>query len=345
MRAMKSVSYSIPPIGVLVDGLGGAREILLIQPGGGTDGWDIPSGAAREGESPEEAARRILLEQTGIEAGQLWPVLRGSAGGGRLLFEAPDASGPARAGRWFAPGDLPANFVSAEVKEIAHRWVGARWGVGLRLLGHRTIRVGEADLVTGFGPPWEPGGLPRGTTPEHGRWAIEPDEIAGLAVSGIIRENDAAALWFDEWVEGDQLVLFAARTVPPHHNDINCLWEGSGHFDPPEDPESRCTVSGLGGWYEDLVGVEQYPAGTRSVSALAPLAPGRIYYIASGRCGGSDFTFVDGVLATQVDDAAVKHRRARSRVAVSTWNSHIHYLRAWVYRIPPAAPVEHARLS
>ena len=36
--------------------------------------WSIPAGAIEEGETPEEAARRELLEETQIEAGDLKPL-------------------------------------------------------------------------------------------------------------------------------------------------------------------------------------------------------------------------------------------------------------------------------
>ena len=68
------------------------------------------------------------------------------------------------------------------------------------------------------------------------------------------------------------------------------------------------------------------------VSRRGKVAPGRVFKVAAGRRGASDFLFVDGELVMQADDPSAA-RRSRSRVALATWNSHVHFLDAALYRL------------
>ena len=60
-----------------------------------------------------------------------------------------------------------------------------------------------------------------------------------------------------------------------------------------------------------------------------------MYEICAGRWGGSDFIFIDGRLAVQLDDPAAT-RRTSSRVALATWNSHVHFASVQVCSLPAA---------
>jgi ADP-ribose pyrophosphatase YjhB (NUDIX family) len=107
--------------------------------------WSIPGGAQRLGETAEEAARRELREETGIEVGPLRlacvvdAISRDASGTPRFhytivdycglwLSGEPRPGGDVSAAAWFAPDALPALGLWAE----AQRAIGAaRAALGL----------------------------------------------------------------------------------------------------------------------------------------------------------------------------------------------------------------------
>ena len=64
----KDLSYGVIPIFKNVNGAGEPDFLLVEQYG---DFWSFPKGHPEEGESPEEAAKRELFEETGVKDGQL----------------------------------------------------------------------------------------------------------------------------------------------------------------------------------------------------------------------------------------------------------------------------------
>lgn len=327
-----------PAAGVLITCQG---RILLVRRGAppGLGRWDVPGGFMNDGESPEACARREIREELGLELGALRlaqvdvnPVPGGDVVD--LLFETdldaaqPRAGSDAAACAWFAPDALPEDLAFDTTQRILARWRRSGAAHAHRLVDGRTIRSASLDRVAGFvagGPD-----LPAGWSPECGRWSVHDGELCGIAPG-----QTPAVLWLDAGIDGDHVLRFFARTIPPAHNDINCYWEGSGRI--AGGPDVACTIAGVGGWWRGLTGIERHPdGGDRATTRLFDLEPGAVHEIVAGRLGRTDFLFVDGRLALQLD-APGAPRRAVSRVALATWDSHLHVLSADVFRVPATA--------
>ena len=324
-----------PAAGVLITSAG---RILLVRRGAapGLGRWDVPGGFMNDGESPEACARREIREELGLEMGPLRlaqvdvnPVAGGDVVD--ILYEAdlegaaPRAGSDAAACAWFAPEALPEDLAFDTTHRILARWRRSGAAHAHRLLDGRLIRTTAADRVAGFVAGG--GGLPPGWTAECGDWSMHDGELCGIA-----RGERPAALWLGTGIEGDHALRFRARTIPPAGNDINCYWEGSGRIEGGEDV--ACTIGGVGGWWRGRTGIERHPEGTeRATSALFDLEPGAVHDIVAGRLGWTDFLFVNGRLAVQLESPGAP-RRALSRVALATWDSHVHVLAADAFRLP-----------
>jgi len=177
-----------------------------------------------------------------------------------------------------------------------------------------------------------------------GEWHIGSDG----ALEGQVDSEGATILWYSEAIEGDHMVEFQACSVPPDDNDINAIWEGSGEYD-DQDPEKFCTIGGVGGWWHGYSGIErslgnETGASGRFLTKTGDLVIGQIHNIAAGRVGKHDFLFVNGKLVAQVSEQGAP-RRARSKVALTTWNSHIKIYCIRISRITIAGSYERYRTS
>ena len=324
---------------LVVDG----DRLLLIRRGGepGRGRWDIPGGFLEAGETAEAAARRELHEELGVELGPLRLVLTDINPlptftvldlifTGEIVRGEPVASDDAAAFAWFPRHELPEDLAFDTTRRLLARWQAAAPPPGYRLLAGSRLPVEQAETVsraritgTGLPSPWRV---------ESGEWRIHDG-----ALCGSVEGERPAVLWCDTQVAGDHGVIFRATAIPPRHNDLNCFWEGSGTITGDDPDRTRCTIGGVGGWWDGLTGIERFPeGGLRSTGRTVPIQSGRSYEICGGRRGDTDFLFVDGRLALQLDDPQPR-RRPRSRVALATWNSHVHFTDVRVLRFTPEA--------
>jgi len=316
---------SKPTAGLFIERAG---KVLLtrraLEPAKGR--WDVPGGFLEEGELPEDGARREAREELGWELGELRFALTNinqvaDVAILDLMYEtvAPPgepvpADDVAEVG-WFALDALPDDLAFPSTRQILERWRDGRRDDAYRLLDGTEIGPRAGQVISRHAAPFT--AVPPGWSVETGAWSTHNGLLCGK-----IAEEGPAVLWHTEDVEGDHMIVFTACTIPPHSNDINCYWEGSGRL---TGDDSACTIAGFGGWWDGLTGIERFPEGAVHASArLAPLVAGRTYELVAGRRGSTDFLFVDGRLAMQIDDPAAP-RRGRSRVALATWNSHVHF--------------------
>lgn len=116
-------------VGAVVTDAGG-RVLLLKHVFRSGSGWGVPGGFVEPGEQPEEAVRRELREEAGLEVGEVWIVLAQAFRRPRqveILFRAraaPDsgvraASAEVSRAEWFAPGEFPAELPADQRRLVA----------------------------------------------------------------------------------------------------------------------------------------------------------------------------------------------------------------------------------
>lgn len=300
--------------------------------------WDIPGGFLHEGEPPEVGARREIEEELGWRLGPLSLVVAdiNPLPDGPVLDCIYEAAAPRSDPRpaddvadfaWFAPDALPddADLAFPGTRRLLDRYRAHIGHLSGHLLLDGSVALpGQSTVVATHGPEWRD--LPEGAAVEAGSWSIHDGVLCGR-----IEGDKPAVLWLAPAIAGDHMLAFRAHTVPPCRNDINCYWEGSGRILGPGD--ITCTIAGVGGWFHGLTGIERHPEGGRRATArLFAIEPSRGYEIVAGRRGGSDFLFVDGRLAMQLDDPQAQ-RRSESRVALATWDGHVHFERVSLHRL------------
>lgn len=301
--------------------------------------WDVPGGFLEEGEAPEDGARREVYEELGVELGALDLFLVDLNDGGEspvvdILYRCSEMRGDPKPLEvmdigWFSPDAMPEDLAFEATHRLLAQWRDTRIRRGYRLLDDTLLDIHAARHISTVTPRGS--ALPPNVYVECGEWKVHDGAICGQ-----VEGEQPAALWLKEPVEGDHLFVFRAYVVPPAKGDINSYWDGSGRV--LGEGDVACTIAGVCAFWDKLSGIERHPeGGLRITTRKPPLIPGRIYEIAVGRRGIADFLFVDGELVMQVDDPSAR-RRARSHVALSTWDSHVHFLEASLYQLPPLPP-------
>ena len=163
----------------------------------------------------------------------------------------------------------------------------------IQLMRYRVENDGEIL----YNRPFTPDSLRDDFEIKDGKWYV--DESGWLI--GENPDNTAAMVMTRENFVGDVLVEFDASTVMPATRDINVTWHGS--WDEEKNCRGAAYVAGIQGWWQGLVGFEKSPdyklvAGTK----LFPFEAGRVYHVAVGSVGRTQFIAIDGVLALEIHD-------------------------------------------
>ena len=177
-------------------------RVLLVrrdaEPGRGR--WDIPGGFMQEGETAEQAVRREVREETGLELEQVrlaMTDINHTAEGTvlDLLFEVegfrgePAAGSDAAALAWFPLGQLPADLAFDSTRRLLGRFAESRRSGPLRLLGGETVEPETRQRIAGFDAVAD--AIPSDLEIECGEWRIHDGALCG-SISG---ERPAVA-WF-----------------------------------------------------------------------------------------------------------------------------------------------------
>ena len=156
------------------------------------------------------------------------------------------------------------------------------------------------------------------------KWEVLPDRIVGGGPD--VRTH--GQIFFSEPVEGDVVMSFDAKLLPPCDHDLVWFWNTRLDAKPWGEGYLGC----LGGWFSDMAGIEKLP--DCGVSAIAPsfrTQSGKSYHIVSGSVDGIHFIFVDGKLVTFFAD---KHypKDGASHFGFGIYESHAEYSNLTVYR-------------
>lgn len=142
------VDYPRPAAGVIA--VGGDGRVLLIDHYRfitGTRDWEVPAGRVNEGEQPEQAAARELLEETGYTAGRLQKLGRyfPSNGSSNQVFHIyaahdltalglPSDTNEVIAVRWFAPAEVRRLLAENAILD-GLSLTALLWGLSLGIIG------------------------------------------------------------------------------------------------------------------------------------------------------------------------------------------------------------------
>ena len=160
------------------------------------------------------------------------------------------------------------------------------------------------------------------------KWTVHPDRIVG----GGPDERTHGQIFFARPVEGDVVMSFDAKILPPSDHDL--VWFWNTRLD--ARPWGQGYLGCLGGWFADMAGIEKLP--DYRPSAIAPsfaAEPGRWYHIVSGSLGFEHFIAVDGKLVTYFADAAVPDPSKPGYFGFGIFESHAEFTRLKVYRPHP----------
>lgn len=189
------------------------------------------------------------------------------------------------------------------------------------VLGRQRVTLSADSLL--YACNFDGSTLPDEWQVESGRW-----ELDGTGLVGSTEQQGAAAIWCTESFPGDVLVLALGEVLPPHSNDLNLYFAGTGSLD------GACYIVGLHGWWTGRHGLERHPGGWSATLPAHNWTPGQLLRIEAGRLGASTFLLLDGeelLTNTEAEPIAADH----DRIGLATWASSVRYRRVEVHRLQP----------
>lgn len=155
---------------------------------------------------------------------------------------------------------------------------------------------------------------------KNGQWSVENGVVTGLHGG-----NSGGILYSKNGFDCDVLLDFVAEAVAPCHNDLNFTWCSQG-WDYEKDDAGISYIAGLGGWWENKVGIEQYPECTvRAATGNFKLESGKKYHVQAGSIDGHCFIFVDSILILELMDPTPIDKSRYNKVGMATYASHIRF--------------------
>ena len=157
------------------------------------------------------------------------------------------------------------------------------------------------------------------------KWKVAAKKLTG----GSADEPTHGQIFFRKPVKGDVVLEFDAKIVKPSYHDLVWFWNTDFKGDPWGDGYLGC----LGGWWDDMAGIEKLP--DYLVSAIAPsfrTEPGRKYHVISGSMGASHFIIVDGELVTYFADKNIPDPKRPGYFGFGIYESCAEYSNLKVWR-------------
>jgi len=155
-------------------------------------------------------------------------------------------------------------------------------------------------------------------------WQVAPDAITG----GKPDEETHGQIFYKTPVPGDVVLEFDAELLGDCTHDI--IWWWATSLD--QQPWGAGYLGCLGGWWNNLSGIEKSPAFEPScIVPTTPIQPRTKYHIISGGAGAMQFIFVDGALSCYMTDPDSATRKG-GYFGFGVYESHVRYSNLKVYR-------------
>jgi len=160
-----------------------------------------------------------------------------------------------------------------------------------------------------------------------GEWTAENGVL-----TGVYRGNAGGIIYTNKSFEGDVMLDFYGKIIPPCANDMNCTWRANGWNFEVGDTD-RGYIAGINGWWHDYTGIERYPTcSPRVLSQAFKAEPGVEYHINAGTIGGTSFVAIDGKVIVILSEENPISDPECGRVGLGTYCSQIAFRDFKVYK-------------